>query len=380
MTNRKSHLIGLMNAYSQGKSGGDEIFIQTLKKLKNYHKTVVTSGLGKKLCQESGLKAKFLITSREKKFERVIFTYLKRIIKALSLNIEVKDKDLILASSDILPDVLPAFFLKRKNRKTKWVQKIYHFIPSLRILSRLAQRLSLFLIKKYADAVVVDNQILKKDLLKLGFNKKRVSLNYPGIDFAYLNSIKPDKNKKSDGVFIGQIRKTKGLLVLIDIWKLVSRKNLQAKLLIIGKGDIKTTKNLKIKVKSLGLEKNIEFLGYLPDKQAFSIMKASKIFVFPSLEEGFGIAPLQAQVLGLPVVAWNLPLFEEIFPKGMVKISLMDKKKFSHCIIKLLTDNQYYKRLSKEATINAQKYEQEKFFKRELEIIKSVNEDFCHSE
>ncbi|MBI3558992.1 glycosyltransferase [Candidatus Gottesmanbacteria bacterium] len=122
----------------------------------------------------------------------------------------------------------------------------------------------------------------------------------------------------------------------------------QAKLAIIGHGT--KTKNPGIKS-----------FGFLSDKQARKILKLSKIFLFPSHEEGFGLAPLEGQSFGLPVVAWNLPIYKEIFPQGMILIKENSFNNFTTTIIELLTKNDYHKKVSLEAYENSQRFSWEKY-------------------
>lgn len=66
--------------------------------------------------------------------------------------------------------------------------------------------------------------------------------------------------------------------------------------------------------------------------------RESKVFIHPSHEEGFGVAPLEAQACGLPVVAWNLPVYQEVFPKGMIKVEMGDIKRFADKVLDLLNN------------------------------------------
>lgn len=360
-----------MNAYSQGKSGGDMVFIEIARRIKNNNKIIVTSLPGKKLCEENDLRGEFLITSFESEFKNIIFTYLKRTIKALFLEIRLQKNDILLGTSDFLPDVLPIFWLKIRNKNTKWIQHIFHLIPYSRKIPFLAQKLSLFFIKLKADWVVVDNSLLKKDLEKLGFNPQKIVVNYPGINHNFLKTIKARKRKLYDGIFMAQLRISKGIFDLIKIWQSVCRRLPEAKLGIIGKGQEGIKKSLEEEVKKFELGKNIHLLGYLEDRKAFEMIRASRVFVFPSHEEGFGIAPLEAQALGLPVVAWNLPIFEEIFPRGMIKVEMGKIEKFANKIVKLLKDKKFYQKISLEAKKNSARYNWEETTKRELQLIES---------
>lgn len=368
---RKPTIVAFMNAYSQGKSGGDMVFIEVAKRTISYGKIIVTSQLGKELCQKNGVRGKYLITSNESEFGNVIWTYFKRTVKAFFLKLNLRGSDVLLGTSDFLPDVLPILWLKIKNPKIKWVQHIFHLISPSRKIPYSSQRISFYLIKKWADLVIVDNTLLKKDLIGLGFNGKKMEVNYPGINIEHLETVKPASNGY-DGVFMAQLRLAKGVFDLVKIWKLVKSRLPNAKLGIIGRGSKEILKKLKEEIKKEKLEKNIEIIGYLEDAKAFSTIKASKVFVFPSHEEGFGIAALEAQVLGLPVVAWNLPVFEEIFPKGMIKLKIGKVKKFAEEVVRLLREKKFYQSLSQEAVKNAKRFNWDKTAKRELKLIREL--------
>src|SRR3989344_2461970 len=119
---KKLRLLAFMNAYSQGKSGGDMVFIEIVKRMHKYEKAVVTSKLGRKLCLDYGIAGNFIITSNEEKFKNVTLTYIKRTIRALLLFSKLQNYSLLLGTSDFLPDVLPLFLLRGKNNQTKWIQ------------------------------------------------------------------------------------------------------------------------------------------------------------------------------------------------------------------------------------------------------------------
>ena len=146
----------------------------------------------------------------------------------------------------------------------------------------------------------------------------------------------------------------------------------KARLGIIGKGNKETLVKLKEQIEKEKLEKNIDILGYLPDNTAFSIIKSSHVFVFPSHEEGFGITPLEAQSLGLPVVAWNLSVFDEVFKTGMIKVEINNRGDFSDKVLKLLTNKKLYQKLSKSAMKNASQYDWDKVVEKELKLIQEV--------
>lgn len=366
-------IIAFMNSYTQGKSGGDTVFIELAKKINNYNLLIITSLLGKELCQNNSVKAKYFITSSELKIINIINIYIKRTLKAFFLRIEIKEKDLFLSTSDFLPDVLPVFFLKIFHKKNRWIQKIFHLIPKTRKIPYFAQKISFFFIKKFADLIIVDNNLLKEELIKQNFNKNKLFVIYPGINIKYLKSIKNiNNNDNYDCVFMAQLRISKGIFDLLDIWKQILNSG-NFKLAIIGAGDVNIVNQIKQKIIKSNISKYVDLLGYIEDEKALSLIKSSKVFIFPSHEEGFGIAALQAQALGLPVVAWNLPVFNEIFSEGMIKIKCNDTKSFSKEVVKLLKDKAYYNIIAKAALSNALKYDLDIMLEKEIELFKNVN-------
>lgn len=61
------------------------------------------------------------------------------------------------------------------------------------------------------------------------------------------------------------------------------------------------------------LEHNILIYGRCSDVKLYSLLKSSKVFIFPSFFEGWGIVVAEALACGLPVVAYDIPAIRENF-------------------------------------------------------------------
>lgn len=343
-----------MNAFSQGRSGSDMVFVEISKRT-NMQITLITSLLGKKLCEENGLNLNFLVTTKEEVFSNVLFTYFKRIILGFLYVFRVWGYDIVLGTSDFLPDVIPSFFLRAKSKKSVWIQHIFHIINSERKIPYLMQKLSFRIIKDFADVIVVDNSLLKNQLIQLGFNSEKIHIIYPGINLNYLLAFN-EKMESYDGIIMGQLRESKGIFDLVQIWRLVVDEIPTARLGIIGRGNDNDVLKMTKLISDLSLGGNIDVLGFLPNEEAFATIKGSKLCVFPSHEEGFGIVPLECQALGVPVVAWNLPVFEEVFPKGMIKFERGKNELFAQKAVDLLENEKMRLNLAREAVENAKRF------------------------
>lgn len=371
----KLRLIAFINTCCRYKTGSDLVFIEIAKRIPEYEKIVITPVIGKALCQICGLKdATWLITSHGEEIDNVILNYIKRTLKAFFVPLKIKSGDILLSTSDFFPDVLPVLWFKFKaklqGKKVSWVQHIFHFIPHDRKISFYAQQVSLFLIKHLADAVTVDNSLLEQGLTSRGFSPDKITINYPGINLEHLRGVRADVGRGYDAVFMAQLRRSKGALDLVKIWDIVCKQNPKLKLGIIGTGEL--LGDLKKLTKELGLEQNVTFLGYLQDDEAYAVIKASRVFASPSQEEGFGISILEAQALGLPVVSWHLPVFDEIHKQGMVKVEIGNIEKFAQELLKLLEDEEYYNAAVQEALVNSSKYDWSSTAQREREIYSKL--------
>jgi hypothetical protein len=106
------------------------------------------------------------------------------------------------------------------------------------------------------------------------------------------------------GICIGRLAPFKNQKFLIKVAKEIKRNDFY--ILIVGDGD--EYENLKKEIEKEKLEDRLRLLGFIPSDEIPYYLKASDIFLYPSLKEGFGIVVLEAMAVGLPVV-----IFREIY-------------------------------------------------------------------
>ncbi|MBO5236115.1 MAG: glycosyltransferase family 4 protein [Spirochaetaceae bacterium] len=145
-------------------------------------------------------------------------------------------------------------------------------------------------------------------------SKKPIVVTYNGIP-EYLSQLKehPEKEKiafdKPFLLFIGNIKKHKGLSVLLQALSLCKEQGLNLKLFIVGNGENFRTKDSTLDAK----QANVAFTGFLSEEVLREYIKNAALLVQPSLYEGFGIPPLEAMSLGTPVLVSDIPVFKEIY-------------------------------------------------------------------
>lgn len=97
---------------------------------------------------------------------------------------------------------------------------------------------------------------------------------------------------------IGSFGKVKNHEFLIDIFESISKKNNNAKLLLVGDGGLRS--EIEAKVEKLGLKEKIIFTGIQPNANDF--LQAMDVFLMPSLYEGLPVALVEAQASGIQCV------------------------------------------------------------------------------
>lgn len=97
---------------------------------------------------------------------------------------------------------------------------------------------------------------------------------------------------------IGRFSNQKNHNELIDIFAAVIDKNPEAHLMLVGEGELEA--EIKKKVNSLNLSKNVHFMGVRKDIPA--LLSAMDVFVFPSFYEGMPNTVIEAQANGIPCV------------------------------------------------------------------------------
>lgn len=144
------------------------------------------------------------------------------------------------------------------------------------------------------DATIANSRIVAN-----ACGDPRAIVIYPGID---VDNFHADRPTGVTGKVIGtasRLEPVKGITTLIEAIGIVARKRPSIRLEIAGKGSLRSA--LEQDAARIGVTSNVSFLGWREDVPA--LMRSWHIFVLPSLDEGFGLAALEAMASGLPVIA-----------------------------------------------------------------------------
>jgi glycosyltransferase involved in cell wall biosynthesis len=202
-----------------------------------------------------------------------------------------------------------------------------------------------------ADVIIAPSHFSKKRLLlhEKGFQGK-IEVVYQGrktiredVELSNAaNKILKDLNGQSYILHVGVLEKRKNLAFLIRVVNEV-RKTHDIKLLLVGRPNPKIFNNSEKEIletmHELNMHDHVVFAGYVPDEDLPVFYRQAKLYVFPSIYEGFGIPILEAFHYQVPVVVAKNTCLPEIGGDAVLCFDPFDLENAKNCIIKLIEED-----------------------------------------
>ena len=167
------------------------------------------------------------------------------------------------------------------------------------------------------DKIIALTVLERSDYLKFGVaENEKIALVYTGLELDDFLPKDPeglkaglDINKEDKVVgYVGRLDSVKGAQFFVEAARICLLENPAMRFILIGEGELRSC--LEKKVSSWGLKDKVRFLGWRED--VADLMSIMDILVLPSLNEAVGIVLIEAQSLGVPVVASNVGGIPEI--------------------------------------------------------------------
>ena len=164
-------------------------------------------------------------------------------------------------------------------------------------------------------------------------------------------------NEEKIVLYLGRLHKEKGIDTLVRSFALLSKKMEAVKLVIAGPDD-DFLSSLKGIVDELNLIDKVIFTGSLNRKQVLAAYNCANVVVYASFHEGFGIVPLEAAIMGRPVVVSDVPAMDFV-KKGNFGLIVKygNVSQLSEALERLLTNLE----LSREMGENGKKFASEHY-------------------
>lgn len=182
---------------------------------------------------------------------------------------------------------------------------------------------------KKARHIITISQFSRQEIINLyKISPEKVSVIYPGIDKDSFHSKIPLTKQRQvrskyniSGrylLYVGTLQPRKNLNRLIEAFSKI--KDPRTKLVIGGKKGWLYDQFFD-QVRHLKIEDRVIFTGFIPQEDVPGLIKGSIAYVLPSLYEGFGMPPIEAQAVGAPVVVSHTSSLPEIVGDSGIYIS-----------------------------------------------------------
>jgi len=143
------------------------------------------------------------------------------------------------------------------------------------------------------------------------------------------------------------------------------------KLIIIG-DELSKNPDLRRTVIRSGVQNDVRFMGFVPIEMLRVFYDAAKIFVFPSLYEGFGLPPLEAMAHGTPVVTSNTSSLPEVVGNAAVLVNPENVFEIMRALHRVLVDQAVRDKIRQRGYEQVRKFSWDASAQRILEIYQQV--------
>jgi len=190
------------------------------------------------------------------------------------------------------------------------------FTSDNKVLGRLRrpvptlERLLVWAIRR-ADIVAVMGSGARRDLIARGVRAERVAVVPASVDEARFGVQRPT-TPRYDLVTASQLIPRKRLEDLLEATALLRKDRPGLRVAIAGRGALEA--ELRARARALGVEANVEFLGFVADVER--LYADARVFVLPSRSEGLSIAMCEAMAVGIPVVSTDVGEARDVVVPG----------------------------------------------------------------
>jgi glycosyltransferase involved in cell wall biosynthesis len=241
---------------------------------------------------------------------------------------------------------------------------------------------------KGAGRILAVSNFTKSEIQTVfGIPSSHIEVVYNAIDERFLHGHATDADRQILAerylikypflLYAGRISPPKNLVRIIEAFSALKAelekegKFLDLKLIIIG-DEVSKHPDLRRTVIRSGVQNDVRFLGFIPIEMLRVFYDAAKIFVFPSLYEGFGLPPLEAMAHGTPVVTSNTSSLPEVVGNAAVLVNPENVFEIMRALLHLLLDQSARDGLKKRCYEQAKRFSWDTSARRILEIYGEV--------
>jgi glycosyltransferase involved in cell wall biosynthesis len=229
---------------------------------------------------------------------------------------------------------------------------------------------------KTASHIITISEAVKQDALHLlGLDAERITVVHHGVNHeVFRPSHKAGTYAHHAPYFIhlGGFNTNKNQVKVLEAFTQFAVHYPEVQLYFAGPWSERDKTWLKETVTAKGLASSVRHLGYVPDRDLPSLFGNALAFVFPSLEEGFGLPVLEAMACGAPVITSNQSSLPEVAGNAALLVNPNDAATISEAITRVYENTNLREHLRQAGLAHAAAFTWEKTAERTLEVLEEA--------
>ncbi len=225
---------------------------------------------------------------------------------------------------------------------------------------------------EYADHIITVSDLTRQTVIeKYGIPPDKVTTVHNAVvplSEDLLSIPKPD-NKDKVVTFLGRITMQKGPEYFVEAAAKVLKKNHNVRFVMAGSGDM-MNKMIALAAKR-GIADRFHFTGFLRGRQVYEMLKASDVYIMPSVSEPFGISPLEAMQMGVPSIISKQSGCAEIL-QNVIKTDYWDIDAMADAIHSIISYPAMYETLKQQGMEELKGITWEKAGQKVIDIYRRV--------
>ena len=273
--------------------------------------------------------------------------------------------------------------LWKKRRSVVTIHDLSALLHPEKHRSRLVRRarLRLPLVARVADMIITPTESVKREVCqRFNVKSEKVSAihlaarqSFQPVPFAQTAEIRKRLGIEDEFLlFVGTLEPRKNLLTLLKAFEqIVAQSSLHPQLVIAG-GEGWLMNEVSAYLKKASISGRLRVTGYLDDDDLRALYSSCRVFIYPSVYEGFGLPPLEAMACGAPVIAGRIPSLQETLGSAARLVEPLDVDALAKSIIELLEDEKQRQKLKAAGREQAERYSWEKTARRTLSVYENL--------
>jgi len=211
----------------------------------------------------------------------------------------------------------------------------------------------------------------RDDLVRRGIRRSQVRVSHCGIDRSAV-PFEPIARRPDRVVYVGRLQRYKNVDVLLQAMARLRDRFPKTEIVVVGEGGARA--ELEALARSLGLAERVRFTGFVSDKERDACLASSRVCVFPSDKEGWGLTVIEANALATPVVASDAPGLRDSVRHGETGFlaASRDVDAFAGSIGRILGDPGLAERLSGSALAWSQRFDWDRAAEEMAQVVEGA--------